>query len=46
MYTISESMWKILEECIENNLGNIQSEFNREDIKGFKRKKKSLPWNK
>ena len=46
MYTISESMWKILEECIENNLGNIQSEFNREDIKGFKRKKKSSPWNK
>ena len=46
MYAISESVWKILEECIVNNLGNIQSEFNQEDLKGFKRKKKSSPWNK
>ena len=46
MYAISESVWKILEECIVNNLGNIQSEFNQEDLKGFKKKKKSSPWNK
>ena len=45
MYAISESVWKILEECIVNNLGNIQSEFNQEDLKGFKRKKSSS-WNK